>query len=155
MKRFLIVFLLAFVVSIPTAIVKAADVPSFYNVGDRYLTLTDREDTAKGYRLYTYECDVNLTEDFAEQFTQILVSKYHFRLNAHFVNDYEKDQSAVFETWCFIYTGSKQISQFDTTNYEDMQTYSANLLFFKNKDWQTGKTIFWLYVADGLTYAED
>lgn len=155
MKKFLIPFMLAVAILIPTAIVEAADVPSFYQIGGSYLTLTERADTEKGYRFYAYDCNIDLNEEFAEQFIKNLVNDYNFRLAAHFINDYREDQSALYDTWILIYKGSKKISLFDTINYDNMQTYKGNLSIYRKKDWANKTTTFWIYIANGLTYEDD
>ena len=43
MKKFFVLCMLAFAMLIPTAVVEAADVPSFYQIVGRYLTFTGKE----------------------------------------------------------------------------------------------------------------
>ena len=157
MKKFLIPLLLIVAIMMPTAIVEAADVPSFYKIGGKsfYATLNDKGGNEKGYRYYGYECEVDLNENFAEQFIKILINDFNFRQVTHFVNDYRDDQSTVFDTWVFTYTGSKKISTFNTTNYGDMKNYKGHLVISRKKDWNAESTEFLIYIANGLTYEED
>ena len=152
MKKFLVPLVLAMAILIPTAQVSAADVPGFHQVGSQYLTFTGRENTGKGYRVYGYDCSVDLNENFAERFMNSLTN---FRLIGHYFNDYRRTTAETFEYWVFTYTGSKNISSFVQKNYKNKQTYQANLVVGRHKNWQRETTHFSIQVANGLTYGED
>ena len=151
MKKFLLPLMLAVAILIPAAQTQAADVPGFYQVGGRYLTFTGREGTGNGYRVYGYDCSVDLNEDFAEEF---MSSLSNFRLVGHFVNDY-KGKAKSRECWIFVYTGSKNVSKFEYKNMRDRKTYYGHLVVGRSKNWQTDITHFSIRVAYGLTYGED
>ncbi|MBR3745588.1 MAG: hypothetical protein IKP64_04915 [Selenomonadaceae bacterium] len=152
MKKFLLPFLLAFAILIPAAQTQAADVPGFFQVNGRnYLTFTGKEGTGNGYRVYGYDCSVDLNEDFAEEF---MSSLSNFRLVGHFVNDY-KGKAKSRECWIFVYTGSKNVSKFEYKNLRDRKTYYGHLVVGRTKNWQTDITHFSIRVAYGLTYGED
>ena len=146
--------MLAFAILIPSLQAQAADVPGFYQFGGRHLTFTGREDeTSKGYRVYGYDCSVDLDEEFAEQFMNSLSN---FRLVGHFVNDYRRGQAKLNESWVFEYTGSKRISKFELFNYADLHNpYYCHLNVSRRKDWNSEITHFAIRVAYGLTYGED
>ena len=153
MKKFFVPLLLAVAILIPTAIVEAADVPSFYQIGGRYLTFTGKEvDTKRAMRVYGYDCSIDLREDFAEQFMNSL---YNFRLVGHYFNDYIKTSAETFEYWVFVYTGSKNISTFVQEDYQRNHLYNAHLVVGRHKDWQRAITHFSIKIANGLTYEED
>ncbi len=154
MKKILMLVLAVFLI-VPIAKAQAADVPSFYQVGGRYLNFTGRENTKKGYRVYGYDCSVDLNEDFAEQYLSSLAN-YGFRFVDHYVNDYRRGQAKLFERWVFVYTGSKRVSNFEFMNHEDMKhPYYGHLVVGRSKNWQTGITYFSVYLSYDLTYAED
>ena len=158
MKKFLLPLLLAVAILIPTVQAQAADVPGFYQVGRNYLTFTGREDeTGKGYRVYGYDCSVDLNEDFAERYMQALMNNYGFRPIGHFVNDYRNSDSArLYENWVFVYTGSKRVSKFELFNYADLNNpYYCHLNVSRTKDWNSEITHFSIRIAYGLTYGED
>ena len=153
MKKFLLPLFLAFALIIPTAIVEAADVPSFYQIGSRYLTFTGKEVGRKQLlRVYGYDCSVDLRENFAEQFMNSL---YNFKLVGHYFNDYRKTSAETFEYWVFIYTGSKSISTFVQKDPHTKRSYNAHLVVGKQKNWQRETTHFSIRIANGLTYGDD
>lgn len=152
MKKFLIL-LAAIILIFPASITYAADVPSFYQFGGRYLTFTGREDSAKkGLRVYGYDCSVDLNENFAERFMSNLSN---FKLVGHYFNDYRRTSVETFEYWVFVYTGSKYVPQFIQKNYHNKQTYNANLVVGRHKNWQRETTHFSIRISNGLTYGED
>ena len=153
MKKFLIPFIVTFAIFIPTAIVEAADVPDFYQVGGRYLTFTGKEvGKKKAMRVYGYDCSVDLREDFAEQFMNSL---YNFRLVGHYFNDYRRTSAETFETWVFVYTGGKNVSTFVQRDYQRKRDYNAHLVVGRHKNWQRETTHFSIRIANGLTYGDD
>ena len=156
MKKFLLLLMFAVAILIPTAQVSAADVPGFYQVGSRYLTFTGREDTGNGFRVYGYDCDIDLEEDFAEQYMRALVNNYDFEFVDSYVNDYRRGQAKLYERWIFDYTGSKRVSTFQHKNIQDRKNpYYCHLVVGRSKDWNSGITHFSIRVAYGLTYGED
>lgn len=158
MKKFLTVllFALAMAIALPATLTEAADVPGFHQFGGQYLTFTGREDTGNGFRVYGYDCDIDLDEDFAEQFMLTLVNNYNFQFIDSYVNDYRRGQAKLFERWIFEYTGSKNVSEFQHKNIQDRKNpYYCHLFVSRSKNWQSGITHFGIYVAYGLTYGED
>lgn len=79
MKKFLMLALAVFLI-VPIAKAQAVDVPGFYQVGKNYLDFTGRENTGKGYRVYGYDCSVDLNENFAEMYMSALINNYNFQL---------------------------------------------------------------------------
>ena len=153
MKKFLIPLLLIVAIMMSTAIVEAADVPGFYQVGGRYLTFTGKEvDKKKAMRVYGYDCSVDLREDFAEQFMNSL---YNFRLVGHYFNDYIKTSAETFEYWVFVYTRGKNVSTFVQRDYQRKRDYNAHLVVGRHKNWQRETTHFSIKIANGLTYGDD
>lgn len=152
MKKIFLMFLLTTVILSPAIQAQAADVPGFYQFGGRHLTFTGKEGTGNGYRVYGYDCSVDLNENFAERFMNSLGN---FRLTGHYVNDYVKVNAKFRETWVFTYTGSKNVSRFIQKDYGRRQNYNAHLVVAKVKNWQTDITHFSIRVAYGLTYGED
>lgn len=158
MKNFLTALLLALTIILPTTFVEAAvDVPDFYQVGKDYLTFTGREDTGNGFRVYGYDCNIDLNENFAEQYMRALVNNYNFRLIGHYVNDYRRQPSVtLYERWVFAYTGSKNVSKFQHKNIQDRKNpYYCHLVVGRSKNWQSEITHFSVRVAYGLTYGGD
>ena len=155
MKKFLLPMLLALAILIPSAQVQAADVPGFYQVGGRYLTFTGREDNGNGYRVYGYDCSVDLNEDFAERYMLALVNNYGFQFIGYFVNDYRRNSAEMFESWMFAYGGYKDVAVFIEKDRRNKQNYPANLVVRRHKNWQRETTHFSIKVAYGLTYGED
>ena len=156
MKKLLTVLLFALAIALPVTFAEAADVPGFYQVGGKYLTFTGREDTSNGFRVYGYDCDIDLNENFAEQYMRALMNNYNFRLIGHYVNDYRRGQAKFYERWVFAYTGSKNVSKFQHKNIQDRKNpYYCHLVVGVSKDWQSEITHFSIRVAYGLTYGED
>ena len=153
MKKFFVLCMLAFAMLIPTAVVEAADVPSFYQIGGRYLTFTGKEvGKKKPMRVYGYDCSVDLRENFAEQFMNSL---YNFKMVGHYFNDYRRTSVETFEYWVFVYTGSKNVATFVQKDHHSGRTYNANLVVGRHKNWQRETTHFSIRIADGLTYGDD
>ena len=114
MKKLFSVFVLAVLLMavVPMEQVSAAGVPGFFQVGGNYLTFTGREDSSKGYRVYGYDCDVDLRENFAEQYVNALVNNYNFRVIDHYVNDYRRGQAKMWDRWVLRYVGSGNVPTF-------------------------------------------
>ena len=156
MKQFLLPILLAFALLVPTVQVQAADVPDFYQVGERYLTFTGRENTRKGARVYGYDCSVDLKESFAEQYLRALVSNYGFVIIDHYVNDYRRGQAKLWDCWVLKYKGSKYASTFVHKNPANLKNpYYCHMVVSRSKDWNRGITHFAIYVTNNLSYGED
>ena len=155
-KRFVTLFF-ALLVVISATFVEAADVPSFYQVGGRHLTFTGKEiGKYKPMRVYGYDCDIDLDEDFAEQYLSDLMNHYNFEPIGHYINDFTRGRARLYERWIFVYTGSKSISTFEHKNVEKLKSpYYCNLVVGRSKDWNTGITHFSVWIANGLTYGED
>lgn len=155
MKKFLMLALAVFLI-VPIAKAQAVDVPGFYQVGKNYLDFTGRENTGKGYRVYGYDCSVDLNEIFAEMYMSALINNYNFQLIGHYVNDYRRGQAKLFERWVFAYSGSKNVSTFIHKNLKDLHNpYYCHLVVGRSKNWQSGITHFSISVANGLSYGED
>ena len=155
MKKFLLPLMLAFAILIPSIQAQAADVPGFHQVGGRHLTFTGREDTGNGYRVYGYDCSVDLNEEFAEIYIVALVNNFGFQPIAYFANEYRNNQAKLTEYWMFAYGGYKDVAVFVQRDRRNKQDYPANLVVRRYKDWQRGITHFSICVAYGLTYGED
>lgn len=155
MKNFLTIMLLAIAIVIPTSSsVSAADVPDFANIGGGYLTFTGKEYSRNhgSCEVYGYDCNIDLNENFAEQYINLLLTNYNFRSAGYFVQDNRRSSAQIFENWLFVYTGSKSINMFMKVDYSTMQEYHCHLTVRRNKNWQTGITHFSIYVATGLSY---
>ena len=146
-----LMLVLAVFLIVPIANAQAADVPSFYQVGGRYLTFTGRENAAN-LRTYGYNCNVDLNENFAEHF---MSSLSNFQMVGHYFNDYRRTSAETFEYWVFVYTGSKYAPSFIQKDYHKRQTYNAHLVVGRHKNWQRGTTHFSIKLSNGLTYGED
>lgn len=157
MKKFWLPLMLAFAILIPSAQAQAADVPGFYQFGGKYLTFVGGQDLrADGYRTYVYNFDIDLNEDFAEQYVRILTNNYGFRLIDHTVHEYTLGQSKRIENWFLVYTGSKRVSKFESLNIDDLNNpYYCHLSIGKYKDWEAERAYFSIAVAYGLIYGED
>ena len=153
MKKFLAVLLFALTIALPATLTEAADVPGFHQFGGNYLTFRGREDLS-GKRSYNYVCDIDLNEDFAEQFVSYVTTNCDFELTGHFFNDYRRGDLLTVETWVLIYTGYKDPYTF-TENIRRRENYNANLVVSKHKSWKREDTRFYIKVANGLTYDED
>lgn len=156
MKKFFLPLVMAFALVLPTVTAKAADVPGFHQVGRNYLTFTGREDTHKGFRVYGYDCSVDLNENFAEQYMNALTRNYGFQLIGHYVNDYRSTSATLYERWVFVYTGSKGVSKFEHKNIRDRKNpYYCHLVVSRSNNWQTDTRHFSIRIAYGLSYGED
>ena len=156
MKKIFSVVLMGIAVFISTAIVEAADVPGFYQVGENYLTFTGREDTSKGFRVYGYDCSVDLKEDFAERYLNALVNYCDFQIIDHYVNDYRRGQAKMWDRWVLRYVGTKNASTFVHKNVNNLKNpYYCHLVVSRGKDWSTGITHFAISITYDLSYGED
>ena len=156
MKKVFLPMLLAWTIFTSAVQVEAADVPGFYQVGGNYLTFTGRENTSKGYRVYGYDCDVDLQENFAERYLNALVNNFNFSILDHYVNDYRRGQAKLWDVWVLRYNGYKNPSTFVHKNVAKLKSpYYCHLVVSRGKDWTTGITHFSIRVSNGLSYGED
>ena len=133
MKKFLMPFLLAVAILIPTAAVEAADVPDFRQVAGNYVTDGERVHSKKGYYVYAYSCSVDLRPNFAEQYVDLL-QRSGLTYTGHDYKDFRRTSAQTVEKWFFSCRGRRV--EFWQYNYFD-----------------EGRISFSVRVADGLTYA--
>ena len=151
----LVVILMTFVFA-PISQTEAAMVPGFHQLGRNYLSFTGREDTTKGYRVYGYDCSVDLNENFAERYLNALVNNYNFRIIDKYANDYRRGQAKLWEVWVLEYIGSERVSAFVHKNIQNRKNpYYCHLVVSRSKDWNTGITHFSIRVSYDLDYGED
>ena len=136
MKKFLLPLFLAFALIIPTAIVEAADVPSFSRVAGNYVPFKLREENKKsGRRTYYYECSVDLRENFAEQYINLL-RRCGLTYIGHEAKDWRKTSAQYLDRWYFNCKGQRvEVWQF--------------------KYFREGRMTFSVKVPYGLTYEDD
>ena len=154
MKKLLTVLLFTLAIALPATLTEAADVPGFHQFGGDYLTFRGREDLS-GKRSYNYVCDIDLKEDFAEQFVSYVIRNCDFELTGHYSNDYRRTSLLTVEYWILTYTGDKDPYTFTQKDDRSKKTYNANLVVARHKSWQREDTRFYIKVANGLTYGED
>ena len=136
MKKFLSVIILSIAILIPTAIVEAADVPSFSRVAGNYVPFKLREENKKnGYRTYYYECSVDLRENFVSQYISLL-KRYGITYVGHDSKDWRKTSAQYLDRWYFSCRGQRvEVWQF--------------------KYFSEGRMTFSVKVPYGLTYEAD
>ena len=132
MKKVFMICLLAFAVMIPTAIASAADVPDFRQVAGNYVRDGERVQTKKGYRVYAYECSVDLNENFAEQYVQLL-SQSGLSYAGHEANDWRRTSAQYLDKWYFYCRGQR-------------------VEFWRYKYFNEGRTSFSVRISNGLSY---
>ena len=133
-KFFTILVVIAAFIAIPTFVVEAADVPDFRQVAGNYVSNGERvNNTKKGYRVYAYECSVDLRENFAEQYLQLLTQN-GFALVGHEANDWRRTSAQYLDKWFLRYRG-------------------RTLEFWRYKYFNEGRTSFSVRVPYDLTYA--
>lgn len=82
--------LLAFAFFMPTVTAEAADIPSFSRVAGNYAPFKLKEDNRKGgRRTYYYECSVDLRENFAAQYINLL-KRSRLTYIGHETNDWRR-----------------------------------------------------------------
>lgn len=133
MKKFLIPLVMAFALVLPTIAAEAADVPDFRQVAGNYVTDGERVNSKKGYRIYAYSCSVNLRENFAEQYINLLQLN-GLTLVGHEAKDWRKTSAQYLDKWYFNCRGQR-------------------VEFWRYKYFNEGRTSFSVRVANGLTYA--
>ena len=133
MKKVFMICLLAFAVMIPTAIASAADVPDFRQVAGNYVRDGERVISKKGYRSYDYECSIDLRENFAEQYINLL-QRSGLTFIKHEYFDWRRTSAQYLDTWHFKCKGlAVEFSQY--------------------KYFDEGRTSFSVRITNGLTYA--
>jgi len=58
---------------LPTAHAYAVDIPNFRRVAGNYVTDGERVNSRKGYRVYAYDCSLDIQENFAEEYCNLLL----------------------------------------------------------------------------------
>lgn len=156
MKKYLL-FALAFfsvMIFIPALGAEAADVPDFRQVAGRYVQFTNNvrwsRDSLGSQRHYNYRCSVDLNENFAEQWVNLVQRSGIFSIIAH---DKKNFSSWSEEKWYFIYKGSKK--NVPTFNTWEQDYYKVHLSLIKRQKYDKGTTEFSINVAPRLTYAGD
>ena len=136
MKKFLLPLFLAFAVLVPTLAVEAADVPSFSRVAGNYVPFKLKENNRKkGQRTYYYECSVNLQENFAEQYINLL-TRSGLSYVGHKANDWRRTSSQYLEEWYFNCRGQR-------------------VRFWKYSYFNEGRKVFSVTLPYSLTYEGD
>ena len=125
-----------FALLIPTATVaEAGDIPEFLQVlpaARNYARYTGVEDHHKGRRWYHYEWNVNLRENFGEQYVQIL-KRNGCTVVDHRVDDWRRVNAQYIDVWILRFRGQK----FEVWRY---------------KYFNEGRTSFSVVVPYSLTY---
>lgn len=125
--------LLAFAILIPATQVAAADVPDFRQVAGNYVTDGERVHAKKkGYYIYAYQCSVDLRENFAEQYINLL-QRNGLTLINHEANDWRRTSAQYLDKWIFNCRGRR-------------------VEFWRYKYFDQGRTSFSVRVAEGLSY---
>ena len=107
MKNFLVICMLAVAILIPTAIVEAADVPSFSRVAGNYVPFKTKEIwRSKKGRTYYYECSVDLRENFVTQYIDLL-KRYGITYTGHEYKDFRKTSAQYVDKWYFNCRGQR------------------------------------------------
>ena len=105
MKKFLLPLLLALVILMPMTALEAADVPSFSRVAGNYVPFKLKEDNRKrGHRTYYYECSVDLRENFAAQYINLL-KQNGFSYAGHKANDWRRSSARYLDEYYLNYRG--------------------------------------------------
>ena len=135
MKKILLSFLLAFAftIFIPTSQTLAADVPDFRQVAGNYVTNGERVNSRKGYRIYGYNCPINLNENFAEQYIYLL-GQYGIVCIGHTANDFRRSSAQYIDKWFFNCRG-------------------LPMEVWRYKYFNEGRTSFSIRISNGLSYA--
>ena len=118
--------------SISTTVAEAADVPDFRQVAGNYVRDGERVQSRKGYRVYAYECSVDLRENFAEQYINLL-RQNGLALVGHEANDWRRTSAQYLDKWFFRCKG-------------------LTVEFWRYKYFGEGRTSFSVRIANGLTY---
>ncbi len=127
-----ILVVLAIVASIPLTHATAADVPDFRRVAGDYVTDGERVNSRKGYRVYAYDCSLDIRENFAEEYCNLLLQS-GLSYNGHEAKDFRKTSAQYIDKWFFSYRG-----------------YPVE--FWAYRYFSEGRTSFSVRVANGLTY---
>lgn len=113
MTKIFLPILLAFAIIIPTVQAQAADVPSFSRVAGNYVPFKLKENWRKGSgRTYYYECSVNLRENFAAQYINLLKNN-GFTFIGHKASDWRRTSAQYLDEYYLSYRGTRvEIWQF-------------------------------------------
>jgi len=127
MKKFLLSMLIAVAVLLPTIAVEAADVPSFSRVAGNYVPFKTKEIwRSKTGRTYYYECSVDLRENFASQYINLL-KQYGITYVGHESKDFRRTSAQYIDKWYFNCRGQR----FEVWQYryfaEGRMTFSVKL----------------------------
>ena len=134
MKKFLLPLLLALAILIPSVQAQAADVPDFRQVAGNYVTDGERVNARKkGYYVYAYNCPLDLRQNFAEQYINLLI-RNGCSFVGHEANDWRRTSAQYLDKWYFRCRG--QAVEFWQYQYFDQ-----------------GRISFSVRVGHGLTYA--
>ena len=139
MKKFLLALplLLAFALLIPTVTAEAADIPSFSRVAGNYAPYKNKENNRKkNLRWYYYECSIDLRENFAEQYINLL-KRSGLTYVGHKADDWRRQSNpAYLDVWYFNCRGQQ-------------------IEFWCFKRFAEGRKTFSLKIPYGLTYEDD
>ena len=164
----------------PKRVETYADVPSFSRIapGSRFkFTGKDKVNKEQGYTSsnyytsYSYYDFGNFGNDgfyndsskVAENFVNLLVTKYPFKLYTHFVNDRTGSDGTIYpvpfyeETWCLDYCGSKNIKKHWDYDRELNEIYGHIFVIRKDKISSNSglSREYMISISDGLTYEDN
>ena len=125
--------MLAFAILIPSLQAQAADVPDFRQVAGNYVTDGERVNSRKGYYVYAYDCSLDLNQNFAAQYINLL-RRSGCSLVGHEAKDFRRTSAQYVDKWYFRCRG--QVVEFWQYQYFDQ-----------------GRISFSVRVGHGLTYA--
>ena len=117
---------------LPTTYAFAADVPDFRRVAGDYVTDGERVNSRKGYRVYAYDCSLDIRENFAEEYCNLLLQS-GLSYNGHDAKDFRRTSGQYIDKWFFSYRG-----------------YPVE--FWAYRYFTEGRTSFSVRVANALTY---
>ena len=158
MRKLFLLLVFAFYISIimPMEYAEAADVPDFMDVaGDKasYYGVEHSSSERGVCDIYQYWMSIDDGEDLAYEYTRLLLKNYPFIFIGGFQNDYISTSAQFFETALFDYIGSKNINSFIRRDVERKSQYSCKLYISIQENFSEGRTICFIGVAQGLTYA--
>ena len=134
MKKYGILLLLVAIFSafVPLSHADTADVPDFRRVAGNYVTDGERVNSRKGYRVYAYDCSLDIRENFAEEYCNLLLQS-GLIYNGHEAKDFRRTSAHYIDKWFFSYRG-----------------YPVE--FWAYRYFDEGRTSFSVRVSNGLTY---
>ncbi|MBQ4495452.1 MAG: hypothetical protein II968_06760 [Selenomonadaceae bacterium] len=126
MKKFLLPVLLALAIFLPTTAALAADIPNIRQISPnniKYLVATFENDPN-----YIYECNDGKFFDYAQQYSELLIKEYSFKLALNYSNDETK-------VWALTYTGTKNFAPItDTENHIMITATAGSIILIISKD---------------------